>query len=193
MRFMNVARAVLVGSMVALSAGVASAAHLTIIDTASDVTVQPDNNFELGFGSVQNNQHDWSFSGGWIATTGSSGQGIIYFVDPNTNELEDIYTLSWTWDNGIARLEGRFESADNGVIVSGRTIPAGFPTVPATDANVDVLGLFRLGLAQRSQESSVLFIQHHASLISSRTMKQSYGAAHNELRLIVGTYSPEFF
>ena len=37
---------------------------------------------------------------------------------------------------------GRFESDDNGVLVSGQTIPPGFPTVDA-DGNVDVLGLFR--------------------------------------------------
>ncbi|HEX7877855.1 MAG TPA: hypothetical protein VF720_00510 [Candidatus Eisenbacteria bacterium] len=144
MRFANTARAVLVGSLVTLSAGVASAAHLTIIDTASDVTVQPDGNFEFGFNSVQNNQHDWSFSGSWIADSGSTGEGVIYFVDPNTNELEDIYTLSWTYDGFFAAtLSGRFESDNGGVIASGRTIPAGFPTVDVTNGNVDVLGLFR--------------------------------------------------
>src|SRR6188768_3082700 len=107
MRFGKLAAALLVGSMVALSAGVASAAHLTIIDTEADVTVQPDNNFEFGFNSVQNNQHDWSFSGNWIADSGSNGQSVIYFVDPDTGELEDIYTLSWTYDGFEASLSGR--------------------------------------------------------------------------------------
>ena len=145
MRFANAARAVLVGSMITLSAGVASAAHLTIIDTESDVTVQPDGNFEFGFNAVQNNQHDWSFNGSWISLSGSTGgSGIIYFVKPGTSILTDIYTLTWTRSGNTATLSGRYESDNNGVIVSGRTIPPGFPTVDApVSGNVDVLGLFR--------------------------------------------------
>ncbi|HEX7880126.1 MAG TPA: hypothetical protein VF720_11995 [Candidatus Eisenbacteria bacterium] len=145
MRLATKLSSVLLASALVLTSGTAMAAHLTIIDTESDVTVQPDGNFEGGFGSSQNGQHDWSFGGTWIAlqSATTSGSGIIYFVDPNSGDLEDIYEVSWNWDGGLATIRGRFESDANGVLVSGRTIPNGFPTVNATPGNVDVLGLFR--------------------------------------------------
>ena len=147
MRLATKVSSVLFASVLVLASGPALAAHLTIIDTATDVTVQPDANFEYGFSSLQLGPHWWSFDGTWISLVSATptGNGIIYFVDPVTDELEDIYEVAWSHSasNEVARLTGRFESDDNGVLLSGRTVPPGFPTVDVTNGNVDVLGLFR--------------------------------------------------
>jgi hypothetical protein len=144
MNLLKLAGTVVLGGMVVLSSGLASAAHLTVNDGVSGVYFTPDANFEYGYNIVQNHAEDALFTGSWIALAGTSdGFGIIYFVAPGTNTLTDIYEVRWSWGNDQAAIQAHFESDVNGVMLSGRTIPPGFPTVETVSGNIDPLGLFR--------------------------------------------------
>lgn len=144
MNFLRLASSVVLGGLVVLSSGLASAAHLTVTDGVTGVYFTPDANFEFGYNIVQNGPEDASFTGSWIALNGTSdGFGIIYFVAPGTNTLTDIYEVRWSWGNDQAAIQAHFESDVNGALLSGRTIPPGFPTVETVSGNIDPLGLFR--------------------------------------------------
>ena len=146
MKLLRLAGAVLLVGILIGSAGVAQAAHLTVADDVTGVHFTPDDNFEFGTSINQIGMEEALFTGSWIALSGTPGGfGIIYFVAPGTNTLVDIYEVRWSWDAGQERaaIQAHFESDVNGVLLSGRTIPPGFPTVEAANGSMDVLGLFR--------------------------------------------------
>lgn len=146
MNFLKLAGAVVLGGIIVLSSGLASAAHLTVIDDVTGVHFTPDANFEFGTNIVQIGPEEASFTGSWLAVTPGSPQdgfGIIYFVAPGTSTLTDIYEIRWSGGAGQAAIQAHFESDVNGVLPSGRTIPPGFPTVDAPNGSIDPLFLFR--------------------------------------------------
>lgn len=133
---------------VILAPGIVSAAHIAITDDDTNgVVVTPDANFEFGFSQTQLAFKDVSFTGTWWATTGRNGSGIIYFVEPGTTTLRGILDVTFSsvpgspWDK--ATINGRFEADQCGVLLSGRTIPPGFPVVEEVGGPMGVNGLFR--------------------------------------------------
>jgi hypothetical protein len=145
MNFLKQAGAVVLGAIIVFSSGFASAAHLNVADDFTGVHFTTDANFEFGTNIIQNGPEDALFTGSWIAVAGGTpgGFGIIYFVAPGTNTLTDIYEVRWSWDGFQAAIQCHFESDVNGVLLSGRTIPPGFPTVETLNGSIDPLGLFR--------------------------------------------------
>jgi len=144
MHFLRQASSIVLGAIIVVSAGIASAAHLTVTDDVTGVHFQPDDNFEFGTSINQIGAEEALFTGSWISLAGTSdGFGIIYFVAPGTSTLTDIYEVRWSWGNEQAAIQCHFESDVNGVLLSGRTIPAGFPTVDAPNGVIDPLPLFR--------------------------------------------------
>jgi hypothetical protein len=130
-----------------LAPGFASAANITITDDdVSGVVIRPDANFEFGVFIVTSFE-DASLHGGWIANTGATGSGIMYFVEPGTTTLSDILSAEWSWTGGVASIDLRFESDVDGVLESGRTIPAEFLTnnwyIEETGSLQQVQGMFR--------------------------------------------------
>ena len=111
------------------TAGIASAAHITITDDdINGVVITPDANFELGVNVTQNHFESASLSGSWLANVGAVGSGVIYFVEENDHTiLSDVLTATWTSDNpggfSVASIDLTFESDVNGVLLSGATIP----------------------------------------------------------------------
>ena len=124
------------------------AASINITDDDVSGVVITNANFEFGFNTTQLGFKDVSFDGSYSRVGPPAGSGIIYFVEPETGALRDIFEINWIPSGAgpaIIRVLGRFESDVGGVLTSGRTVPVNFlPFVIEEVAGPqDVVSLFR--------------------------------------------------
>ena len=92
-----------------------------------------------------------SFRGDWIASHGSDGEGIIFFVEPDTGKLSDVLEVSFSFTpftpffpRGVATIDGRFTSDVDGKFPPGTPFPPTetFPVVVETAAGALVTDMF---------------------------------------------------
>ena len=103
----------------------AVAADFSIDDRTDSIVVAWDPNFDVsgfcvngscagtdvsGSTTVPETSGAITFSGSWIANTGTSGSGTIFWLEQGTTNISDEMSLSWTWSGGIATIAGTFTS-----------------------------------------------------------------------------------
>ena len=103
--------------------------------------------YEGGVNVVQNTPDDATLTGTWIANQTLDATGVVYFTLGGA--LTGIVDITTTDNqNGLCTVVLRSETDPGGGLLSGRTIPAGFPTIDlstfaATPATLNITGQFR--------------------------------------------------
>ena len=138
----------------------AFAANLNINDSVeAQITLNHDPNWEFGVtsngvayapnisGSELAIGESTSFSGTWFVNSGGNpdpGNGIIYILDPNTNQVSDIVTASWS-----TVVQPGFDIASIAVSVTSSAkcsdlgeLPDGFTGIVETGGSMQIGGQF---------------------------------------------------
>lgn len=134
----------------------AFAANLNIDDSVeAQITLNHDPNWEFGVtsngvpyaGFVSGSElaigESTSFSGSWIANSAGSpdpGSGVIYILDPNTNQVSDIVEANWSTNAGVASIDITVTSSEKCNDLGD--LPDGFAGVVETGGSMAIQGSF---------------------------------------------------